>query len=543
MSRECAAQTFFYDFGNLGVMLSAPLRFLPRTMIRPLARFIALMVAALPVGAAESATKPDMAMAVRTLAELEALPQPAANSPDYWPWSLQTTEQAFRLIESGRLATADEFFRLARLVLSADNEFRSNRTRYELLLSAAALDHAEAAQQLAAAWDRVLHALGRPLRTDFAGLQQKHPEFYLGDPAPGCVRDLLRDPAKARDTAKTAARNEEMKNIVDADQADRRRDWSKLSADEHKAMGERDHARNRRAREIIAAGELHTAADFADAALVMQHSVGFTGYQTAHELAVCAMLLGDRSRGRWLIAATYDRLLGSVGHDQRFGTQFRGLGGVNTLMRVDEAGLCDAEREALGCPTLEQARGRQATPATAAGDAKLVAEFAGPNHTVRDPLFGLTAAYPEDWKVNDVKRWGDRQNTIFFEITSDPEPSPNFYYRVYHAPKPMTPDALAEFVREEARKKQEARRDQYADYTNRAEGVRVFNVGEYPAFSWLADFTSPSGDKWAEYFVRFQTDAADASFFLQAPRNQIEKLRPTVDRFMAGLKMPKLNQP
>src|SRR6185436_1921947 len=123
-------------------------------------------------------------------------------------------------------------------------------------------------------------------------------------------------------------------------------------------LRERDNARNLRTREIIAAGELRTAADFSAASLVMQHSSHFSGYQIAHELAVCSMLLGDRGRGRWLIAATYDRMLGSIGHDQRFGTQYHGYGsgGASVLGLVDTAGLCDAERKALGCPTLEESK-------------------------------------------------------------------------------------------------------------------------------------------------------------------------------------------
>src|SRR5207248_3325419 len=156
----------------------------------------------------------------------------------------------------------------------------------------------------------------------------------------------LRDPEKARVAAKSAQRNAEVKKIVDADQADRR-NWDKLTAEEMKATGERDSARNLRTREIIKVGELHTASDFANAALVMQHSASFAGFQTAHELAVCSMLLGDRGTGRWLVAATYDRMLGSIGHDQRFGTQYAATAGTNPLVKVDPAGIADGERKAL----------------------------------------------------------------------------------------------------------------------------------------------------------------------------------------------------
>ena len=541
---------------------SMPASYLPRftpfvitriSPIKSMTRFlpwsIAMAISALRVGAAEpaavSAVPPAaanlaVASAPITLAELEARPRTATSEPDYWAAGLQLTRQALQLIESNTLTTADEFSRVSTFVSASDNSFRTDRVRYELRLSAAALGHAEAAKQLAAEWDRLLAALGRPLRTDFTGLRQKQPVFFQSDPAPVCVQTVLRDPEKARVAAKTAERNNEVKSIVDADQADRRRDWGKLSPDEMKALNARDHARNDRMREIVAAGELHTAADFANAALVMQHSAHFSGYQTAHELAVCAMLLGDRGLGRWLIAATYDRMLGSVGHDQRFGTQYSGMGGASVLVHVDPAGICDAERKALGCPTLEQARNRNVTAANDAQDAKLVAEFTGPNRAIRDPKFGLTATYPEGWKVREVKRWGDQQNTLFFEITEAPEPSPSLYYKVYRTPRPMTPEALVAFVRDEVQKKQASRRESWPDYTNRADSFRTYTLGAYPAFSWQADFTASNGDKWSEYFVRLQTDAADASFFLQAPAGQMEMLRPAVDQLMAGLRMPAL---
>jgi hypothetical protein len=511
---------------------------------------VVLVIAALPFAAAEPASSsaaissvPSAAAAsgAHTLVDLEARVLPPPSDVSYWSAATQLAQDALRLIERNTLATGDEFFRVAKLVAVSDNRFRTDRARYELHLSAAALGHIEAEKQLATGWDRLLTALGRPLRTDFSGLRHKQPDYYQSDPAPGCVQAVLRDPEQARTSAKAAERNAEMKSIVDADQADRR-NWSKLTPEEMKATNARDTARNQRTREIIAAGELRTAADFSDASLVMQHSAHFSGYQTAHELAVCAMLLGDRGRGRWLVAATYDRMLGSVGHDQRFGTQYRGMGGVSSLVSVDPTGICDGERKALGCPTLDEARNHTLRQTTASTESNLAATFAGPNRTILDPKFGLTARYPEGWKVRDVRRWGDQQNTVFFELTSDPDPTPSFYYKVYRAPRPMTAATLEAFVREEAEKKQASRRETWPNYTNRTGSFRTFTLGAYPAFSWLADYTTTDGEKAAEYFVRVQTEAADASFFLQSPASKLEPLRPAVDAFMATLKLPILQQ-
>ena len=119
-----------------------------------------------------------------------------------------------------------------------------------------------------------------------------------------------------------------------------------------KAMMAADAARNGRIQAIVAHGDLHTANDFSRASLVMQHSSKFSGYELAHELAVASLILGDRKLGRWLVAATYDRMLLSAGLDQRFATQSADYG----LRDVDEAGLCESERRALGCKTLAQMR-------------------------------------------------------------------------------------------------------------------------------------------------------------------------------------------
>jgi hypothetical protein len=477
---------------------------------------------------------------VATLAELEALPQKKPGEAEYWSWAALATAQALQLIETNTLASGDEFFRVSKFVLFAESDFRTSRVRYELLLSAAARGQAEAESLLAGAWDDLVRALGRPLRLDFNGLAARFPEFYSVAPAPACVQAVLRDPAKARAAAAAAAPNAEIKQIVTADQADRRSDWSKLTKEERDAIGERDRARNARAREIIAAGELHTAADFAQAALVMQHSPRFEGFQAAHELAVCALLLGDRGTGRWLVAATYDRMLGSVGHDQRFATQYSGRGGgPSTLSRVDTAGICDAERAALGCPTLESARNRNLRGARRAEEAsQLVKQFLGPGRTLRDPKFGLAATYPENWTLDSVVRWGDQQNTLSLHAKDEDEAHLNLYYRVYHAPKPRTPEETTAYIREEVRKKQEVRRQTVADYTNRPDSFREYKIGEYAAFSWLADFTDENGAKCVEYFVRLQTENADASFFVPMPAGRFEALRPQIDAFMATVKMP-----
>ena len=334
--------------------------------------------------------------AAQRLTELEKrAPKGDADAAQFAPFHAEV----IRLVESNTLATGDEFFNASNLAELGWPDFRAMRTHYELLLAAVAKDGAEAEKYLPDAWDGLLGELGRAVRLDFNGWAKQNPDYREIDPAPKCIQAVLRDPAAARAAAKSAKDNSEMQTIVDADQAARQKDWGKLTKAELQAVGDGDHQRNARTREIVAAGGLHTADDFANASLVMQHSSRFAGYELAHELAVCSLLLGDRATGRWLVAATYDRMLDSVGHDQRFGTQYMN----DTLMRVDEEGICDAERLALGCQSLMAQLGntlvRQAESLLAAK------KFTEAEPVARDGLARRAKGFPAGaWQIFSAQR-------------------------------------------------------------------------------------------------------------------------------------------
>ncbi|HEX2101411.1 MAG TPA: hypothetical protein VHF69_12140 [Candidatus Synoicihabitans sp.] len=469
-----------------------------------------------------------------SLADLEAQPEISGSAAEFGALAAQRNQQVQRLIETGALVTGDEFYRAYRLVTS-DSRFRTARLCYELLLAAAALDHPDAIQHLPFGWDMLLASIGRPLRIDASGLAERYPESFENAPAPAAVQAVLRNPEQARETAKTAEPNAEIQQIVDADQADRR-NWSSLTNEERQAMTERDQTRNQRIRDIIAAGDLRTAGDFANAALVMQHSGRFSGYQTAHELALCALVLGDRGRGRWLVAATYDRMLGSVGHEQRFGTQYTGMGGAYTLAPLDPTGISDAQRRALGCPTLEEARTR--TLRGSAGTNALVAAFRGPGRALRDPQYGLAVALPETWALRHVARWGDQQTTLQFEIADEPKLTLNLYYRIYREERPAHTLGTADHLTDEARKKETSRRETAADYMNRPDSLRIFTLGGHSAASWVADFTDPKGVASSEYLVRIETPVADVLGFATGPTEQVEQHRDEFDRLMKSIEVP-----
>ena len=297
-----------------------------------------------------------------TLTDLQARAPKENSYPDATP---QFHQEVIRLIESNTLASSDDFFQAANMASGPIEEYRSVRMRYELALAATAKANSEAEKILPWCWDSLLRVLGRPIRFDPLGNAASNPgdASITREAAPKIIETVILNPANARDAAGKAKDNAEVQKIVDADQAVRK-NWNKLTQAELKTLAAEDHQRNARIREIVNDGGLHTAQDFANASLVMQHSTGFAGFQLAHKLAVCSMLLGDRGTGRWLVAATYDRMLNSVGHDQRFGTQSALMVGNQkpTIRETDETGICDAERLALGCPTLAAKRAYFWTP-------------------------------------------------------------------------------------------------------------------------------------------------------------------------------------
>lgn len=295
------------------------------------------------------------------LPSLSDLESRAPKENQYPTVNPQFHREVVRLVESNTLATGDDFLRAANIASGPFPDFRAFRMRYELTLAAAAKGNRDAEKLIPENWDSLLQTLGRPMRYDFGNLVAQYPDddHLALDSAPKKLRFVVLNPGKAREIAATADNNVEVQKLVDADQDIRKR-WDNLSEAEHKQSAIDDRARNIRIREIVMSDVLRTAKDFENASLVMQHSSSFSGYELAHELAVCSMLLGNRGMGRWLFAATYDRMLNSVGHEQRFGTQGALMAmGDNTKPHVadtDESGICDAERPALGCPTLAEKR-------------------------------------------------------------------------------------------------------------------------------------------------------------------------------------------
>jgi hypothetical protein len=487
----------------------------------------------LPISVLGEETSPPPAAAAPSdtasaIADLEARSPQDFNNPAL---IVEINAAVMRLVETNRLNTGEDFFRAAMLLGKHMGEYRTGRVHYELMLAAAARGHPAAEASLASSWDTLLSLIGRPLRIDAFNQATTNPEFSAVDPAPACIQAVLRDPAGARTKAATASDNLEILTIKEADQAARQTDWNTLTEEQRKANMDGDRQRNARIRDIVAAGDVRTANDFARASLVMQHSARFPGYQLAHELAVCSLLLGDRQTGRWLVAASYDRMLGSVGLDQRFGTQY-GAGG---LKRVDEAGICDAQRKALGCPTLAEARVRQLGGVRRV--ALPVSQFLGANGSFRDEAKGVTATIPSGWTASNVTPAGELANSIAFRVADHPGASPRFYYRIKEPAPPKTADAAEAFLRDQAKTKETDRQTRIPDYRNRPNSFVFRDLNGQPSLSWIADYTQ-DGQAHVEYLTRILGPSSVGLLFLQIPAGELEALRPAVDEMAATVRLP-----
>jgi hypothetical protein len=206
-------------------------------------------------------------------------------------------QEVVRLVESNTLATGDDFFRAANIASGPFPEYRSFRMRYELMLVAASKGKREAENQLPSNWDALLQTLGRPMRYDVWNQIQKNPDDdrLTLDPAPKAVQMVMLHSDDARNAAAKAPNNAEVQEIVDADQAVRKR-LGQLSETELKAIPIEDHQRNLRIRAIINGSELHTAKDFANASLVhcstAFHSLDLN-WLTNSRCALCFLVTGE----------------------------------------------------------------------------------------------------------------------------------------------------------------------------------------------------------------------------------------------------------
>lgn len=154
-----------------------------------------------------------------------------------------------------------------------------------------------------------------------------------------------------------AADNPELRSLKEADQADRMPSNGKIEWSE---VSKRDALRRDRVLEILKSGGLTTAWDYFNAALVMQHGQATEDIRLAHSLStVAATLDPQHPKAKWLMAASWDRLMVRFKQPQWYGTQFtQDAAGKTVLVPVHPDAVTDIDRATLGVPPLAESKAR-----------------------------------------------------------------------------------------------------------------------------------------------------------------------------------------
>ncbi len=293
-----------------------------------------------------------------TLNELDKSYARYSVAPNFDPVKLaEVNGQVISMVEQDKLKTPSDFFRASSLISDFRNSFETSRIKHELCLSALAGGEEKAKEGIKRTWDAFLVSTGREQR--IGTMKIPNEAKYAISPAPKSILNVMSNPAKAIGIAEKTKSDDEVTKICADDQAVRGQDWSKLTSKQMEDLSKGDKARLKRTIALLGMGRIVTAEDFDHASLVLQHGSSWKDYSLAHELSICSLLLGNK-KAAWLSAATYDRMLGSGGYRQRFGTQYGSIGGGKfTLDLVDTTGINDTMRKAMSCPTLEEAKNRK----------------------------------------------------------------------------------------------------------------------------------------------------------------------------------------
>ncbi len=146
--------------------------------------------------------------------------------------------------------------------------------------------------------------------------------------------------------------NPVLARLFQQDQAERegdKIDWQQLAR--------HDSDRRERVQALLDAGRVQSAADYYHAAMVFQHGDSLMDYRMANALATMAMALDrDDAHYRWLVAASWDRLLMHQLQPQWYGTQFKGDARGMYLYPTQVDAVSESERKKMVGHTLAESR-------------------------------------------------------------------------------------------------------------------------------------------------------------------------------------------
>jgi hypothetical protein len=150
-----------------------------------------------------------------------------------------------------------------------------------------------------------------------------------------------------------AQNNPELAQMFAADQAARSGeiDWEVVTV--------QDAERRTAVLAILASGEVRTALDYYNAAMIFQHGDSTEDIRLAHAFATVSSTLGSSAAANWLKAASWDRLLQRFEQPQWYGTQYvRDNTNKWVLYPVQPDVVTDEQRAEWSVPSLEEAQSR-----------------------------------------------------------------------------------------------------------------------------------------------------------------------------------------
>jgi hypothetical protein len=146
--------------------------------------------------------------------------------------------------------------------------------------------------------------------------------------------------------------NPELAGLKAQDQADRTAGANKI---DWNIVSKHDAARRDKTLQLLDAGEIRSAEDFYNAALIFQHGDSIQDTQLALALATAsARMDASNQQASVLMAQAWDRILVKSGKPQWYGTQFARskTTGKWELYPTDPSAVTEAQRTAMGLPTM-----------------------------------------------------------------------------------------------------------------------------------------------------------------------------------------------
>jgi hypothetical protein len=149
--------------------------------------------------------------------------------------------------------------------------------------------------------------------------------------------------------------NSTLVKLEAADQADRTPGHNKI---DWSVVGPRDAQRRAQVLQLLADGNIRTADDYLNAAVIFQHGDSIQDTQLALAFATTATRMAPSNRDAQILRVdAWDRIMQESGKPQWYGTQYvrSKATGKWELYPTDPNAVTDAQRKAIGLPSLSEA--------------------------------------------------------------------------------------------------------------------------------------------------------------------------------------------